>query len=411
MRILFVSSWFPYPPDNGSRIRAYNLIKALAREHEVYLISLTQEDSIRENAVGLASICNIVSLHESRWFRPGTLRSALGYFSTRPRSAVDTFDPKIRLAVKHAVELLRPNAIVASTLGVVEYIPHDMGVPTILEEHNCEYAVLRRAMGNANSFLSRLYAEARWRKFARWEAGICRKYGAVVMVSDSDKELMLEAAPALDNLHVVPNGVDTEHYTPAIRNPQKDLLLYNGAPTYGANLDAVRYFASNIYPLLAHDYPGIKLRVTGRINGVDLGEVAGCPGVEFTGYVDDIRAELSNAAACVVTLRQGGGSRLKILEAMAAGVPVISTSVGIEGIDVENGRHAMVADTPVDIAEIIRHVLGSGELQASLSANARSLVEERYSWSAIVGNFVKIVEDTCSRNSASSVKGETVERL
>lgn len=411
MRILFVSAWFPCPPDNGSRIRAYNLMKALAREHEVYLVSLLQDDSRRENAVGLEGICEVVSLHESRWFKAGSFRATLGYFSTRPRSSVDTFDPAVRAAVNRAIEQVKPAVIVASTLGVVEYIPHNLGVPTVLEQHNCEYAVLRRAVEGTKGRLNRLQAEARWRKFARWEVGVCRSFGAVVMVSEGDRDLLLEAAPGLDNVHVVPNGVDTEHYSPSTRKPEKNTLIYNGALTYGANLDAVRFFARDVYPLLARDLPDVRLRVTGRTNGVELGEVADCPGVELTGYVDDIRNELGKAAVCLVTLRQGGGSRLKILEAMAAGVPVVSTSIGIEGIEVENGGHAVVADTPDEIATAIRRVLEDEDLQSHMSQNARALVEERYSWSAIGAEFVRVVEHVSTPSAKASGEGEIVERL
>lgn len=394
MRILFVSAWFPFPPDNGSRIRAYNLMKALAREHEVFLISLLQEDSRRENAVGLEGVCKVVSLHESRWFKPGTAKAALGYFSPRPRSAVDTFDPAVKAAVNRAVEMVKPDVIAASTLGIVEYIPHHL--PTVLEQHNCEFAVLRRGMEEIQGRFNRLQAEARWRKFARWEIEVCRRFGAVVMVSEGDKALLLEAAPGLDNVHVTPNGVDTEHYNPSLRSPEKNTLLYNGALTYGANLDAVRYFTHEIYPLLSRSLPDVKLRVTGRTNGVELGEIAQCPGVELTGYVDDIREELARAELCLVTLRQGGGSRLKILEAMAAGVPVVSTSVGIEGIEAENNNHALIADSPEDIRAAIAKVLGDGQLRARLSQNARALVEERYSWPAIGKGFVRIVEQVAS---------------
>ena len=136
----------------------------------------------------------------------------------------------------------------------------------------------------------------------------------------------------------------------------------------------------------------MKLRVTGRTAGVDLGGVADCAGVEFTGYVEDIRTVLSRSAVCVVPLREGGGSRLKILEAMAAGVPVVSTSVGVEGIEAESGRHLLVADTPSDLADAVERVLSDHELASRLSREARDLVERRYDWSSIGEGFVGVVE-------------------
>jgi len=394
MKILFLATWFPYPPDNGSRIRTYYLIKALAQRHDVYLVSLLQEDSDPENMKYLSDICTVVSLHPSRWFKPGTLKSMLGFLSRRPRSVVDTYDPAVRLAVEKALKEIKPDALIASTLGVVEYVPHKLEIPSILEEHNCEYAVLRRNAKRFDSALKRFRYDAGWKKFAHWEAYICRLFNKVVMVSEGDCKLMLEAAPDLQNLEVVPNGVDTDHYTPARRSPTST-LIYNGAVTFGANLDAVRYFATDIYPLLSERITDVKLRVTGRTNGVDLTGIADCPGIEFAGYVDDIRNVLASSSVCIVPLRQGGGSRLKILESMAAGVPVVSTGVGAEGIDAIDGEHLLIADTPSEFADSVIRILQDRLLADSLASSARKRVEERYSWTALGEQFVDIVESAC----------------
>jgi len=393
MKVLFLSSWFPYPPDNGSRIRIYNLMKGLAARHQVHLIALMQDDSKREDAERLRDICEVWSLHESRWFRPGTLKSFVGYLSSRPRSVVDTFDPAVARSVKEAIRSISPDVVIASTLGVVEYVPSDLRIPSLLEQHNCEYAVLRRASG-LRSGLSKLRYDLGWRKFARWEARMCRKFDAVAMVSEGDVESLLEVAPDLRNVCIVPNGVDAEHYRCGDREPEPGTLIYNGALTYGANLDAVRYFASEVYPILRAKRPDAKLRVTGRTDGVDLRGIEDCPGIELTGYVSDIRDVLRTSAACIVPLRHGGGSRLKILEAMASGVPVISTSMGAEGIDCRAGEHLLVADEPEEFAEAIARVLADSDLAERLAADARKLIEERYTWKAIGAAFSDIVEQT-----------------
>lgn len=403
MKVLFVSAWFPSPPDNGSRIRAYNLLKALARRHDVYLISLLQADSDPENAHHLADMCKVVSLHRSRWFEPGTLRSMLGFFSNRPRSFVDTYNPEVKRAVNQAIQDIEPDIIIASTLGVVEYIPSALSCVTILDEHNCEYAVLKRSAARTSGFARKLRAELGWRKFARWEAGICRKYDQVIMVSEEDRRQILLAVPDLEEIAVVPNGVDTEHYRPEGRLPDPNRLLYNGALTYGANLGAVQFYASEIYPVLRQSRPEVVLRVTGRVDGVDLGLIGECPGVELTGYVPDVRDELRTAAVCLVPLQEGGGSRLKILEAFAAGVPVVSTSVGVEGIDARNGEHLLVADTPADLAAAVDRLLNDRELARDLVQSARSLVEARYSWNAIGMQFVDIIERLHARLNGGDV--------
>jgi glycosyltransferase involved in cell wall biosynthesis len=404
MRVLFVSAWFPYPPDNGSRIRAYNLIRSLSSRHQVYLVSLLQEDSLRENAEHLSGICEVVSLHESRWFVPGTAKSVLGFFSPRPRSCVDTYDPSVSAAVAEAIRRVSPDVVIASTLGVVEYIPRHLATPTVLDEHNCEYAVLKRNAEGQVGVVKQLRYGLRWRKFARWEASVCRGFDCVVMVSEKDREMLLAVAPDLEDVRVVPNGVDTDYYDCGGRSPEPNALLYNGALTYGANLDAVRYYARRIYPALERRLPGTKLRVTGRAQGVDLSGIADSSGVELTGYVSDIRDVLRRSLVCVVPLRQGGGSRLKILEAMASGLPVVSTSLGAEGIECTDGENILISDTPEGFAEWVARLVADADLSARISRSARRLVEEKYSWRMIGGAFTDIVESVAGRKPTRSVR-------
>jgi glycosyltransferase involved in cell wall biosynthesis len=400
VKVLFLSAWFPYPPDNGSRIRAYNLIKALSAEHTVYLISLLQEDSSRESAGPLEDFCKVWSLHESRWFRPGTLRSVLGLFSRRPRSVVDTFDRRVRRSVEEAVKQTCPDVIVASTIGVAEYVPSDISVPCVLEEHNCEFAVMRRSAELSAGRLMQGRAWLGWKKAAMWEASVCRRFDTVVMVSDRDRDDLLAVASDLPSVQVVPNGVDTERYTPEGYDPEPGAVVYNGGLTYGANLDAVRFYADSIYPILRERMPGVKLMVTGRTPDVDLHGINDCAGIELVGYVDDIRTVLRHSSVCVVPLRQGGGSRLKILEAMASGVPVVSTTVGAEGIDCMPGKHLLIADEPGDFATAIQRVLTDHDLATRLSGEARALVVSNYNWTTIGKQFVGLVEETAAKRRA-----------
>ena len=186
--------------------------------------------------------------------------------------------------------------------------------------------------------------------------------------------------------------MDTSHYDPDLWKPEHGALVYNGALTYSANLDAVQYFISEIYPILRQKGKDFKLRITGSNKGVDLTDIENCPGVELTGYVSDIRDVLAKSAVCVVPLREGGGSRLKILEAMAAGVPVVSTSMGAEGIDVEHKTQIMLADSAEQFAESIVQVVDNPELRSNLRTAARRFVEQKYDWSSISSRFTKVVE-------------------
>lgn len=388
MKILFISAWFPYPPDNGSRIRIYNILKALSVKHEVFLASLMQEDSDAENISHLSDICEVLSLHKSRWFKSGTIKSVLGYFSPKPRSYIDTYDPRVEKAVCDAIDKVKPDVILASQLGAMVYVPRHTNIFTVFEE--LEVGSIHRQIDYLSG-IKRMRKKLTLIKQINLTKELLKKSNIYTCVSENELELIKKYySPKIDG-YVVPNGVDTQRYKPDLHPPVANTLLYNGALTYGANLDAVRYFASEIYPILSKRYPEIRLRVTGRTDGVDLGEIKNSPGVELTGYVDDIRTELSRAVACVVPLREGGGSRLKILEAMAAGVPVISTRMGIEGIDAKDGEHALIANTPNDFLHSVDSIFSNNDFADMISKNARSLVEEQYSWKAIGENFDNIL--------------------
>lgn len=407
MKVLFVSAWWPFPPDNGSRIRVFNLMKALSARHEVYLISLLQEDSDPASAQAFPGVCEVVCTQKARVPARGSLKSFAGLLSTRPRDYLLMFDPAMKRAVGNRVREIRPDVVVMSTLGVAEYAPFSAGVPILLEQHNCEFALLRRAESQVTGRLRRLRHRLMCHKARAWELGLCRRFDAVALVSQDDLRHLSRAAPDLRELSVVPNGVDTEHYDPGTWAPGKDALLYNGALTYGANLDAVRYFAAEILPLLRQERPSVVLRVTGRTTDVDLSGISDNDGVLLTGYVDDIRTVLAKSAVCVVPLREGGGTRLKILEAMAAGVPVVSTSVGAEGIEAVDGRHLLLADSPADFAGAVARLLDEPGLADSLRVEARRLVEEYYSWNVIGERFAEIVERTAGVGQATtSGRGE-----
>ncbi|MCB0108174.1 MAG: glycosyltransferase [Caldilineaceae bacterium] len=392
MRVLFLSYWFPYPLSNGSRIRIYNFIKALSNQHQVYLISLLQPESNPEDAAQLADICTVVSLHGERPFASNSLKSVAGLFSTRPRSAVATYDPAVRAAVQQAIERINPQVIVVSTLGVVEYVLGNQHIPSVLLDHNCEFALLKRSAALVPNRLQRWRYTLGWHKFARWEAKICQQFTAVVMPTADDQAEMRNYAPHLRNIHVIPNGADAEHFDPTQWSPEPNQLLYNGPVTYHANLDAVEYYSAAIYPLLCTQFPHLKLLVTGHNYGVDLRRVQRCPGIEFSGYVPDIRELLYQSAICVVPLRKGAGMRLKIPEAMAAGVPVVSTSLGAEGLPALHEEHLLLADTPAAFAAAVERLLTDRALAQRLRTNARRLIEEQYHWPVLGDTFTQLVE-------------------
>ena len=392
MKIFFLSYWFPYPPDNGSKIRVLNFIKALGERNEVHLLSLVTGEPDPRHVNVLRNYCRTVSTHPMPCDQSG-LRAYAGLFSRRPRSVVSRFDPALYQSVQESIKHIKPDVIVVSMVDVAEYVLLEgRTIPSVLIDHNCEFFVIQRRGALAISPFTRLRYALTWRKYAAWEAKVCRQFDRVIMATEVDRRRMQEFCGLVDNIDVIPNAADTEHYDDSRWLPEAELLVYTGSLGYSANLDAVMYYKEEIMPLVRESYPNVQLLVTGRYGSAEVDGIGKCAGIRLTGYVDDIRDVLCRASACIVPLRQGGGMRLKIPEAMAAGVPVVATSVGVEGLSCTHGEHLLIGDTPEEFAAGIVRVLGDRTLAERLRENARRLVEERYSWRSSAGRFARLVE-------------------
>jgi glycosyltransferase involved in cell wall biosynthesis len=232
-----------------------------------------------------------------------------------------------------------------------------------------------------------------WWKTRRYVAALLRQFAGATVVSDRERDLLQPLAPAHLRLAVVPNGVDTAACSGSFGDPQADTLIYPGALSYEANFDAVAHFLSAIWPRLRTVRPGVRLCVTGRAAPEQIAALPVADGVEFTGYLDDVRPAVARAWAEVVPLRKGGGTRLKVLEALALGTPVVSTSKGVEGLDLEDGRHVLVADTADAFAAATERLLGQPELRARLGEAGRHVVRQRYDWRAIGAGLDDLVHE------------------
>jgi glycosyltransferase involved in cell wall biosynthesis len=194
-------------------------------------------------------------------------------------------------------------------------------------------------------------------------------------------------------VYVIGNGVDVSYYTFQGQEPEPDTLIYHGALTFGANYDAVKWFLQEIFPRIRAKRPAATLKVTGGLDGVDLGALPNREGVTFTGYVPDIRSEVARSWVCVAPTRRGGGQRLKILEAMALGVPVVSTTTGAAGLEIVHEEHAMLADEPGEFAQAVNQLLEEEPHRDRLARRARSLMEAKYDWKKVLAPFQAALED------------------
>lgn len=388
MNILVVSAWCPFPADNGSRLRAFHLLTQLARQgHRLTLIALAQEDSDLEAAQnGLEPLCaGGVTLFPSHFFRPGTLRSRLGFFSSKPRMLLDTWQPEAAREIARQCHDGLQDVVLALELGVAHYIPADTPKPCFLDQ--VEVSSFARSLSDAPSLRRRLRIGLMLAKLRAHVASLAPVFAHWTAVSEDERRAILRllekfAAPSIE---ILANGVDLDYntYEPE-RGYDPNALVYNGALSFYANREAVEYFAADIMPLIRQHRPETVLAVTGKSDALGPDDpLRRAPGVRLTGFLDDIRPTVRGAAACVVPLRSGGGTRLKILEAMALGTPVVATPRGAEGIDCAPGEDILIADTATEFAQATLALLTDPALRRRIGAGGRRLVESRYGWDRI----------------------------
>jgi glycosyltransferase involved in cell wall biosynthesis len=390
MHALFLSTWFPAPPDNGSKARVFHLLRALAARHEVSLITFAPSDGpLPEVDCRSLGLCHHFQMIARRPFQQSARRRLLGLISPVPRDLAAMYSPEMAAAVRRAAAERPADAVIASTLATAGYARQVPAGARVLEEHNFLGRILAERVREKRA---RPWRQLTWRKDLAFERRTFRAFDLVIMVSEQDRDAVRAMRCATTTVAVVPNGVALNG-PPAAVAPVAGRLIYPGAVTYQANLDAVRWFVTEIWPCVRAACPGATFEVTGRTDGVDVTRLAQVDGVTFTGYLEDLPGELARSWACVVPLRQGGGTRLKVLEAMGAGVPVIATAKGVEGLGLTPDHHYLRAEDAATFAAQIRRLSADPRWRTELARRARAVVAQRYDWRAIGTGFVDLIEE------------------
>lgn len=291
---------------------------------------------------------------------------------------------------------------VADFLFAAANVPLGGPVPVVLFEHNVEYQIWQRLSAIEPSPLRRALFEVEWRKLRAREAAACAGADLTIAVSEQDRRLLAEIAPNATTASI-PTGVDTAYFTPVAGREQPSRLVFTGSMDWHPNEDAVLYFADSMLPLIRREVPNISLAVVGRRPTERLRQAGEKHGIIVTGTVDDVRPYIADASVYVVPLRAGGGTRLKIFEALAMGKCVVSTTVGAEGLALTPGREYVAADDPRAFADAVVSLLRDSRRRRAIGQAGRRLVEERYSWGQVAGEF----ESLCSQAVADHEKVRT----
>jgi glycosyltransferase involved in cell wall biosynthesis len=395
MRLLFLSAWCPLPADNGSKIRIWALLRELSRWHEFDLVAFAPVPLPAGTKRRLEEICQEVELVPESPFPNRAVEGLRGLISSRPRSEVANYSPRMASTVQRRAER-GYDLVVASQLHMAPYALLIPGVPRLLEE--VELGALHDQYASQHHPIRRLRYGLTWWKSRRRLAALLEHFAAATVVSQPERALLESLAPRGLQIETVPNGVDVEACSAQFGPPEPDVLVYPGALSYAPNLDAVRHFASSVLPRIRAARPGVRLRVLGRAEVQQRAIFSAVPGIELTGYLVDARPAVAQAWAEVVPLRIGGGTRLKVLEALALGTPVVSTPKGVEGLELEAGRQILVANSDEQFAALSIQLLENPALRERLAAAGRLLVRERYAWSSIATGLNTLIEDLSLRS-------------
>ena len=399
MKILFLTQIVPYPPDAGPKVKTWNVLRFLASQgHSITLATFVRSSelphlvAIRSLGIEVFSI----PIQRSRLADIGyLLRSLL----TRKSFLVerDNLSP-MRHLVSQLIAERHFDVVHADQFTMPQFVPlhySNSDHPTrIFDAHNANWSVIERIQANA-PFYQKPFLALEQRRLKKYEGQIVSAFEHTLAVTDIDRRLLIEAAAsvnsaqdAADRIITVPIAVDTRELQPINRQPGSLRILTLGSLHYQPNADGIRWFIQEIFPRIRSELPQAALTIIGKKPPADFVQLAQQDDlVTVTGYIPDLTPYLEQGAVMVIPVRAGGGMRVRILEAFARGIPVVTTTTGLEGIDARPGQDVLVADTPADFASLVTRLLKDPILQEGLSVSGRRLVEEKYDWQAVLGRL------------------------
>lgn len=380
MHVLFVSTRSPYPLNGGHALRTYHTLREAARRHYVSFLTFVQHEEEWDGLHVLQEFCeDVVALPIPSDGKVGTAAALAGnILSSKPFVAGKYNTRAMRRAIEAVREFSSVDLFHLDMLPLSVYAGQAGSAAVVQVDHNVEYNLLERRAGAERGMGRRFWGEQA-RRLKAFEAAALRQADRTIAVSEIDATILRDLAPGAE-VRTVPNGVDTEFFQPAPEAPDADNLVFVGAMTHFPNVDSVRFFLDDIWPRVRAARPNSRFTIIGAHPPESILAAGLMPGVRVEGQVPDIRPFVGKAAVYVVPLRVGGGTRLKILDAMAMGKAIVSTSVGCEGLDVTDGVNIAIADSPGDFAARILGLMEDPSTREQMGREARATVESKYGW-------------------------------
>jgi glycosyltransferase involved in cell wall biosynthesis len=403
LKVLWVSHFVPYPPKGGAFQRSFNLLRGAGETHEIHLVALRHKASTHPESETLSAAdalkrhCESVTIVDGTATTSGSgillrgLRLALGV----PLTASVSETSEMRAAIHAVTQRIDFDIVHLDTIGLACYL-NDVGhVPCVLTHHGAESFMMVRRTRRESNWAKKVAFLIEGRILRRYEARHCPRVAANLVVSDFDRQLLSEVAPAA-HFEVIPNGVDTAYFH-AMAPVADRRLIFAGRLDQYSNRDAILHFVHDTWPGIKQRFPDAVFDVLGSNPPAELRHLAESdPALHVHGFVPDVRPYFERAAVAVCPIRDGGGTRVKILDNLAMAKPIVSTTIATEGIDVVPDRDLLIADDPLSFINAVSRLFTDDALRRSLSTNARLLAEQRYSWESIVSKLLAAYERALS---------------
>ena len=399
MNILWLSHLVPYPPKGGVLQRSYNLIRHIASHHNVFLLAFNQkallrnDDDLLEAVNALKKICQGVEIVSLPSDKSITTKYALIFkslFTKKPYTVNWNLLSEMDKKVNSIILSFGPDIIHYDTIGMAEYFQKLKKMPQVLNHHNIESAMMYRRAKKEKNVAKKIYFYQEAFKIEQYERKVCELFNCNLVVSKEDKGTLKHIAHNA-RIEIIENGVDTKYFYVEREKKEKNTLVFAGGMNWYPNKDAMLFFAKEIWPILTRKRPNIRMYIIGMNPSDELTRLSSKDrNLIVTGYVDDVRLYFEKASLYVCPIRDGGGTRLKILDALSSRIPIVATKIAAEGIDVKHEKNILIAETPKEISESIIRLLDDRHLSEKLAYEGRLLVEKSYEWS-VIGNKLSII--------------------
>jgi glycosyltransferase involved in cell wall biosynthesis len=413
MRLLYFTPQQIWPVNSGARLRNYNLARQLAARSSVTLVEMGSAGQEQRISKENSDLANVVTLDKGHAYSPSIILRGLA--GPTPMTVLNCWSPRSASQLADILRSCQFDTVQIEGVHLMKFLPMIQKTPAcpaiVVDWHNIESELMWRYADATGNWVKKIAARRTAKLIERAEDCLLKTCAMHTVTSERERQMLLARRPGT-NIQVIPNGVDTSFYTAkniaddsrkTSLDDSKQTILFVGHMDYHANIDAVTWFSRVAWPEIARMHPALHFMIVGRDPSPEVRALAS-DRIHVTGTVADVRPFYTSAVAAIVPLRVGSGTRLKILEAMAAGVPVVSTKLGAEGIDIEHDLHYLQADSGPAIAAAVHRIASSEETRSRLSQAARELMCRAYDWSTIGKQLFRLHEGLAETRLSGSLR-------